>query len=204
MANILILYYSRRGSVRNLARGIAGGVESVAQCTAVMRTVPAVSMVCQSTAPSIPPHGDVYVDGDDLENCDGLILGSPTRFGAMAAPLNYFLQQTAPLWLSGALAGKPGAVFTSSGSMHGGNESVLLSMMLPLIHHGMVLVGIPYAGTQLAQTTSGGSPYGASHYAGETDDLPIDAVEQQLAETLGRRVAQCACALGDALRVRGD
>ena len=195
MKKILILYYSRHGSVRALAQAVAGGVESVAQCEAVIRTVPPVSAVCDAVENEIPASGDVYAALADLEGCDGLIVGSPTRFGTVAAPLKYFFEQTAPLWLSGALDGKPAGVFTSSGSMHGGQESTLLSMMLPLIHHGMLMVGIPFNGTPLAHTTTGGTPYGASHVAGGDNDLPLSDDEKRLAEVLGRRVGEVAVIL---------
>ncbi|WP_424946689.1 NAD(P)H:quinone oxidoreductase [Candidatus Spongiihabitans sp.] len=195
MTTVLILYYTRHGSISELAKHIGRGVESVTQCQAIMRTVPTVSTVCEATASAIPTSGDIYATTDDLENCDGLILGSPTRFGSIASPLKYFFDQTAPQWLSGTLADKPAGVFTSSSSMHGGQESTLLAMMLPLIHHGMVMVGIPYSGTPLAQTQSGGSPYGASHVAGGDNANPVSKEEQALAEILGRRVANCAAAL---------
>ena len=196
MKKILILYYSRHGSVAELARHIAGGVESVAECEAVIRTVPPVSTVCEAVENEIPESGDAYATLADLEACDGLIVGSPTRFGTVAAPLKYFFEQTASLWLSGALDGKPAAVFTSSGSMHGGQESTLLSMMLPLIHHGMILVGIPFNGTALSHTTTGGTPYGASHVAGADNRLPLSTDETRLTETLGRRVARWALMSG--------
>ena len=196
MKKILILYYSRHGSVRELARQVAGGVESVTDCGAVIRTVPPVSTVCEAVTGEIPESGDVYAVLADLEACDGLIIGSPTRFGTVAAPLKYFFEQTTPLWLSGGLDGKPAGVFTSTGSMHGGQESTLLSMMLPLIHHGMIMVGIPFSGTSLGHTTTGGTPYGASHIAGGDSSVPLSADEKRLAETLGRRVANCARALG--------
>ncbi len=198
MAKLLILYYSRHGAVAQLARHIAAGVEGVAQCEAVVRTVPAVSTTCEATAPPIPPRGDVYATLDDLAACDGLILGSPTRFGTAAAALKHFFEQSTALWLSGALDGKPGGVFTSSGSLHGGQESTLLAMMLPLIHHGMVLVGIPFYASPIGQTTTGGTPYGASHVAGSGAHRPISADEIASAEILGRRVATCAVALKSA------
>ncbi len=200
MKNILILYYSRHGSVAELARHIAGGVESVAECGAVIRTVPPVSAVCEAVENEIPGSGDAYATLADVEACDGLIVGSPTRFGTVAAPLKYFFEQTTSLWLSGALDGKPAAVFTSSGSSHGGQESTLLSMMLPLIHHGMVMVGIPFSGTALGHTTTGGTPYGAGHVAGVDNSRPLSADEKRLAETLGRRVARCAAALAGGCR----
>ncbi len=195
MAKILILYYSRHGSISGLAKHVCQGVESVGQCEAAMRTVPAVSTVCESTESEIPESGDLFATIDDLESCDGLILGSPTRFGTIASPLKYFFDQTASQWLSGVLADKPAGVFTSSSSMHGGQESTLLSMMLPLIHHGMVMVGIPYCHSPLNHTQSGGSPYGASHVSGSANNNPITQDEVSGAEILGRRVANCAVAL---------
>ncbi len=192
---ILILYYSRHGATADLARHVGRGVESLAQCEAVMRTVPAVSAVCEAVEEVVPRSGDVYASTDDLESCAGLILGSPTRFGAIASPLKYFFDQTVPQWLNGALKDKPAAVFTSSASVHGGQESTLLSMTLPLIHHGMIITGLPYSGTRLAQTQGGGSPYGASHVAGADGSLPVCDDEKALSEMLGRRVAGLAVAL---------
>lgn len=203
MKKILVLYYSRHGAVRELARAVAAGVESARGCEAVVRTVPAVSTVCEAAAPGIPASGDSYAELGDLESCDGLILGSPTRFGTIAAPLKYFFEQTAGLWLAGALDGKPCGVFTSAGSQHGGQESTLLSMLLPLIHHGMVAVGIPFCGTRLADTASGGTPYGASHVAGANAHPVLTRDETAFAETLGRRVARCASALATA-GIAGD
>lgn len=198
VSQILVLYYSRRGSVRELARAVAAGVESVRGCEAALRTVPAVSTVCEAAESDIPKSGDIYAALDDLESCDGLILGSPTRFGAIAAPLKHFFDQTAGLWMAGALDGKPCGVFTSGGSQHGGQESTLLSMLLPLIHHGMVAVGIPFSGTRLADTKAGGAPYGASHVAGANADSTLSADEIAFADILGRRVAKCAMALATA------
>lgn len=195
MTKVLILYYTRHGSIYQLAKYVSRGVEGVSQCQAIMRTVAAVSTVCEATSSDIPDSGDIYASTEDLENCDGMILGSPTRFGTIASPLKYFFDQTAPQWLSGALADKPAGVFTSSSSMHGGQESTLLAMMLPLIHHGMVMVGIPYCRTPLAHTQSGGSPYGASHVAGGDNANQVTQEEKVLAEMLGRRVANCAVAL---------
>ena len=197
MKKILILYYSRRGSVSSLSRYVAQGVESVTQCEAVLRTVPGVSTVCEAVEEDIPASGDIYASTEDLANCDGLILGSPTRFGTIASPLKYFFDQTAPQWLAGALCDKPGAVFTSSSSMHGGQESTLLSMMLPLIHHGMVIVGVPFVGTNLGHTNMGGTPYGASHVAGSNNNSDITDDEKAFAQILGKRVANCALKLGD-------
>ncbi|MDE2090220.1 MAG: NAD(P)H:quinone oxidoreductase, partial [Gammaproteobacteria bacterium] len=172
MADILVLYYSRHGAVAEMARHLARGVEEVADMQARLRTVPAVSAVCEAVADTIPESGPPYATLDDLRDCAGLALGSPTRFGNMAAPLKYFLDSTSSLWLSGALCGKPAAVFTSTASLHGGQEATLLSMMLPLLHHGMLLVGLPYTETELLSTRSGGTPYGASHLAGADSDLP--------------------------------
>jgi NAD(P)H dehydrogenase (quinone) len=192
MADILVLYYSRNGAVRSLAEAIAEGVERVPGMRARVRTVPAVSAVCEATEPDIPASGPPYCETRDLEECAGLALGSPTRFGNMAAPLKYFLDGTSALWLKGTLAGKPAAVFTSTGTMHGGQESTLLSMMLPLLHHGMLIVGLPYTEHALNTTASGGSPYGATHLAGVGADRPVDAVERGLAVALGRRLAETA------------
>jgi NAD(P)H dehydrogenase (quinone) len=191
------LYYSRHGSVKQLAYQIARGIESIDGCDAVLRTVPAVSSVCEATEVDIPENGDPYVSLDDLKRCDGLALGSPTRFGNMAAPLKYFLDQTAPLWLSGELVDKPAGVFTSTSTMHGGQESTLLSMMLPLMHHGMLIVGVPFAGSPLNRTTSGGTPYGASHVAGADNKNEFTEDEQQTARLLGERIARCALKLRD-------
>ncbi len=195
MADILVLYYSRHGATAEMARFIARGVEEVAGMQAKLRTVPAVSTVCEAVEEEIPETGPPYVELEDLQECAGLALGSPTRFGNMAAAMKYFLDGTSPLWLSGALAGKPAAVFTSASSMHGGHESTLLSMMLPLFHHGMLLLGLPYGETDLLHTRSGGTPYGASHLAGVDNDLPLSEEEQRLCSALGRRLAQTAKAL---------
>lgn len=195
MTKILVLYYSRHGSVSELAKIASHGVEQVDKCQAILRTVPAISTVCEATESDIPHSGDVYATVEDLENCDGLILGSPTRFGSIASPLKYFFDQTAPQWLNGALKDKPAGVFTSSSSSHGGQESTLLSMMLPLIHHGMVMVGIPFHDSPLGATDTGGTPYGASHVAGADNDQPISRDERVLAGILGRRVGNCAAAL---------
>ncbi len=188
---ILVLYYSRQGATREMARLIARGIESTGM-SARLRTVPAISADCEQTAPEIPDTGDIYATLDDLANCSGLLLGSPTRFGNMAAPLKYFLDSTTPLWLNGALIDKPAAAFTSTGSLHGGQESTLLSMMLPLLHHGMVLVGLPYAEPALLNTRTGGTPYGASHWAGGDGQQPISPDEVALCQALGRRVARWA------------
>ena len=188
---ILVLYYSRQGATREMARLIARGIESTGM-SARLRTVPAISADCEQTAPEIPDTGDIYATLDDLANCSGLLLGSPTRFGNMAAPLKYFLDSTTPLWLNGSLIDKPAAAFTSTGSLHGGQESTLLSMMLPLLHHGMVLVGLPYAEPALLNTRTGGTPYGASHWAGGDGQQPISPDEAALCQALGRRVARWA------------
>ncbi len=196
MKDILVLYYSRHGSTRELALAIAQGVDSVPGAQARVRTVPPVSTVCEASAPDIPADGPPYAETRDLEECAGLALGSPTRFGNMAAPLKYFLDGTSPQWLSGALAGKPACVFTSTGSLHGGQESTLLSMMLPLLHHGMLMVGIPYTESLLTTTLTGGSPYGASHHArADSAGHGISADEKALAFALGARVARTALRL---------
>ena len=192
MPEILVLYYSRHGAVEAMAQHIARGIESVDGMQARLRTVPPVAPTHDPEADSIPASGAPYATLDDLKECAGLALGSPTRFGNMAAALKYFLDGTSPLWLSGQLAGKPAAVFTSSSSMHGGQETTLLSMMLPLLHHGMLLVGLPYNEPALTRTTGGGSPYGASHVAGPDNDRPLDSDEKELCQSLGRRLAGIA------------
>jgi len=184
---VLVLYYSRHGATERLAQQIARGVEQ-AGVEARIRTVPAVSAVCEATADDIPDSGHLYASEDDLRNCAGLVMGSPTRFGNMAAALKYFLDGSSSLWMSGALIGKPAAVFTSSASLHGGQETTLLSMMLPLLHHGMVIAGLPYSEAALTTTQTGGTPYGASHVAGQ-DGRAVDDTELELAAALGRRVA---------------
>ncbi len=193
MVKILVLYYSRDGSTAEMANLIARGVESVKGSEAMLRTVPDVSTVCEKTASAIPREGAIYATLDDLKACDGLALGSPTRFGNMAAPLKYFLDGTTSLWFSGALSGKPAGVFTSTGSMHGGQESTLLSMMLPLMHHGMLVLGLPYSETALRETTSGGTPYGSSRVT--LDDSPISEHEKTLCLALGARIAKTALLL---------
>ncbi|AAU49441.1 flavodoxin [Burkholderia pseudomallei] len=200
MKDILVLYYSRHGATRELALAIAAGIDSVPGMQARIRTVPPVSTVCEATQPDIPDDGPPYAEPRDLDECAGLALGSPTRFGNMAAPLKYFLDGTTPQWLSGALAGKPACVFTSTGSLHGGQESTLLSMMLPLLHHGMLIVGIPYTETALSVTQTGGTPYGASHFARVADPARerISADEKTLAHALGARLARTASQLGAA------
>ncbi len=193
---ILVLYYSRGGKTAEMAARVARGVRSVEGIEARLRTVPPVSADTEATASSTPDEGAVYCDEDDLRHCSGLVLGSPTRFGNMAAPLKYFLDQTASLWLSGALIDKPAAVFTSTSSLHGGQESTLLSMMLPLMHHGMVIMGLPYSESGLRNTAGGGTPYGASHWAGEGNDRPLDSHEAALCAALGARVARWSQARG--------
>jgi NAD(P)H dehydrogenase (quinone) len=192
---ILVLYYSRHGATRKLAEFIGQGIDSVAGCEARLRTVPAVSTVTEATAPDVPDSGAPYVELRDLEECAGLALGSPTRFGNMAAPMKYFLDGTTAQWLSGALAGKPACLFTSTGSLHGGQESTLLSMMLPLLHHGMLVLGVPYTQPELMTTTSGGTPYGASHWSGISGMQPISDESRTLAVALGERLARAALKL---------
>ena len=195
MSEILVLYYSQGGAVRSMAQLVARGIESVAGAKARIRTVPKVSANCEATEPDIPASGDPYAELKDLEECIGMALGSPTRFGNMAAPMKYFLDGTTSLWLKGALIGKPATVFTSSGSMHGGNETTLLTMMLPLMHHGMVIVGLPYSEPALSSTSSGGTPYGASHIGGAMDDKLITDDEKKLCLALGKRLAETALKL---------
>ena len=196
MNDILVLYYSHTGAVREMARVVARGIESVPDTRARLRTVPKVSTVCEAVEPDIPDSGSPYVELKDLAECAALALGSPTRFGNMAAPLKYFLDSSGGLWLNGTLAGKPAVVFTSTATQHGGQESTLLSMMLPLLHHGMVLVGVPYTEPQLTATASGGTPYGASHVAGMDSARPLSEDERRLCLALGRRLAQVALKLG--------
>src|SRR3989344_7261706 len=197
MTEILVLYYSRYGNVAKMAQQISHGIESVTGCKARIRTVPPVSTVCESTADNIPESGPPFATYQDLEECAGLALGSPTRFGNMAAPLKYFLDGTSDIWFSGKLIGKPAAVFTSTASLHGGQETTLLSMMLPLLHHGMIIVGVPYSEPELTSTTGGGTPYGASHVAGAADDKPITEAEKKLCIALGKRLAETALKLND-------
>ena len=193
MRDILVLYYSVHGGTRVLAEAIARGVAEVPGMLPRVRTVPRVATVVERPEPAVPGDGPPYVELSDLEECAGLALGSPTRFGNMAAPMKYFWDQTSGAWLSGALAGKPACVFTSTGSLHGGQESTLLSMMLPLLHHGMLIVGLPYAGQpDVMSTRSGGTPYGASHHAGHDSGLSATAEELRLATALGRRLAEAA------------
>ena len=195
MPDILVLYYSRHGSTAELARQVCRGIESVPDMAARLRTVPSVSATTEAIEPAVPDSGPPFASHEDLAQCEGLILGSPTRFGNMAASLKYFLDGTAALWMSSALAGKPAAVFTSTQTMHGGQESTLLSMMLPLLHHGMYLVGLPYSEPALTQTASGGTPYGASHVAGHGSENRLTAAEAELARALGARVAGLAARL---------
>ena len=190
-----MLYYSVGGSVRRMAEFVAEGVERVPGAMARLRTVPKVASVTQAAAPAIPPEGAPYAELKDLESCAGLALGSPTRFGSMAAPLKHFLDGTSALWLNGTLAGKPACVFTSTGSMHGGQESTLLTMMLPLLHHGMVIVGLPYTQAALNATRTGGTPYGPSHVAGVADDQPVADAERALCIAQGKRLAEIALKL---------
>jgi len=194
MSYLLVLYYSRYGATEAMAKQIARGSEE-AGMEARLRTVPAVSTVCEAVADTIPDSGAPYVDEDDLENCAALALGSPTRFGNMAAAMKYFLDGSSRLWLKGALVGKPAGVFTSSSSLHGGQEATLLSMMLPLLHHGMLLSGLPYAEPDLMTTHSGGTPYGPSHLAGTDSKLPLSDEEKRLCQALGRRLAGIASKL---------
>ncbi len=192
MPDLLVLYYSRHGATRKLAEAIAEGIDATPGTAARLRTVPPVSTVAEATEPDIPASGPPYVEARDLVECTGLALGSPTRFGNMAAPLKYFLDGTGAEWFSGALSGKPACVFTSTGSLHGGQETTLMSMMVPLLHHGMLIVGLPYSEPDLMTTTSGGTPYGASHVAGSDAARALDPVERRLAVALGKRLATIA------------
>lgn len=197
MIEILVLYYSRHGSTAQLARQVGRGVNSVAGANARLRTVPPVSPATEASLPEVPADGPPYATLGDLAECAGLVLGSPTRFGNMAAPLKYFLDGTSGDWLAGSLRGKPAGAFTSTGSLHGGQETTLLSMALPLIHHGMLWVGVPYSETALSTTRSGGTPYGASHVAYDRGETELTREEATIAKTLGARVAAAALALGD-------
>ncbi len=192
---ILVLYYSRYGATAAMAQQIARGIEQVSGMEARLRTVPAISADCEATAPAVPADGAIYCTLDDLQHCAGLALGSPTRFGNMAAAMKYFLDGTAGLWASGALVNKPGAVFTSTSSLHGGQETTLLSMMLPLMHHGMLITGIPYTEESLHHTRTGGTPYGASHLANK-ENTQLSDDEVKLCQALGKRLATLAIALG--------
>jgi len=195
MTKVLVLYYSRHGATLALAKRVARGAELIENVEAVLRTVPEVSTVCEATQAAVPEHGAPYVTIDDLKEADGIAFGSPTRFGLMAAPLKYFLEQTSAQWLSGSLIGKPSGVFTSTSSMHGGQEATLLSMMLPLLHHGMVITGVPYSTSELMTTESGGTPYGASHVAGADNQKSISEEEHAICLSLGKRIAELAVQL---------
>ena len=195
MLKILVLYYSQNGSVLNLAREIAKGIDSMAGCEAVLRTVPKVSTVCEQVADNIPDSGAPYVSIEDLRTCAGLAMGSPTRFGNMAAAMKYFLDGTSGVWLSGDLIGKPASVFTSSSSMHGGQESTLLTMMVPLLHQGMMVLGVPYSEADVGSTKTGGTPYGASHVSGSEGKNQLSPAEKRIAFAQGKRLAQTALQL---------
>lgn len=197
MQDILVLYYSHRGAVRALAEQIAKGIDSVPGTQPRLRTVPKVSTVCEASEPAIPADGAPYVELSDLEECAALALGSPTRFGNMAAPMKYFWDGTIAPWQNGALAGKPATVFTSSGSLHGGNEATLLTMMLPLLHHGMILMGLPHSWHELSATKDGGTPYGASHVAGPQGNPSLSPEAARLAFLQGQRLAQLTLKLAD-------
>ena len=190
MIEVLVLYYSRHGSVKQMADIVARGIESVDGVQARIRTVPPVSPVSEATEPPVPKEGAPYVSHDDLKECAGIAMGSPARFGAIAAPLKYFLETTGSLWLSGTMVNKPAAVFTSSSSMHGGQEAALLSMIIPLLHHGAVIAGLPYTDDDLLKTSGGGTPYGASHVSGPDSNLPITDEEKRLCMQLGKRLAE--------------
>jgi len=192
---VLVLYYSRHGATAEMAGQIARGIEQTGEIAARLRTVPLVSATCEQVDDDIPVDGPLYCEQEDLRDCAGLVLGSPTRFGNMAAPLKYFMDQTSALWLSGALIDKPAALFTSTSSLHGGQESTLLSMMLPLMHHGMVIAGLPYSESGLMRSESGGTPYGASHWAGPDNERALDASEASLCRALGGRIARLALAV---------
>ena len=193
--DILVLYYSSNGATKDLARLIAEGIESVPGVNARLRTAPPISAVCEATEASVPKEGAPYVENADLQECIGLALGSPTRFGNMAAPMKYFWDGSASEWLNGALTGKPACVFTSTGSMHGGQESTLLTMMIPLLHHGMMIIGLPYSESDLMSTKTGGSPYGVTHLAHGEGSAPISPEEQRLAKAQGKRLAETALKL---------
>jgi len=195
VTEVLVLFYSIHGATESMARLVARGADEIPGAAATLRTVPRVSATVEERDPPVPDRGAPYVELSDLRRCHALVLGSPTRFGNMAAPLKHFLDTTASEWAAGALVGKPGAVFTSTSSLHGGQETTLLSMMLPLLHHGMVVAGLPYTEPQLLATTSGGTPYGASHLAGSANDRPVDEAEGMLCRALGRRIARLAIAL---------
>ncbi len=192
MTEVLVLYYSRSGATAALAREICRGVDAVTDVTARLRTVPPVSTVAEATESAIPDDGPPYAASEDLRECAGMVMGSPTRFGNMAAPLKYFLDGTGSEWLSGVLSGKPAGVFTSTSSLHGGQETTLISMAMPLLHHGMLIVGLPYTEAALSATTTGGSPYGASHVTWNKETDQLTAEEKELAQALGSRVAKIA------------
>ncbi|MFV2056749.1 MAG: NAD(P)H:quinone oxidoreductase [Thiohalomonadales bacterium] len=193
--DVLVLYFSRHGSIANMAQLIARGIESIPNCQARIRTVPAVSVVNEATADRIPDHGAPYVSYEDLVQCSGIALGSPSYFGNMAADLKHFIDGSTNSWLSGSLSGKPACLFTASSSQHGGQESTLLSMMLPLFHHGAIIVGLPYSESELMTTNAGGTPYGASHWTGPDNDQVITEQEKALCIALGKRLASCAVKL---------
>ena len=195
MREILVLYYSQTGAVRDMAQLVARGVQQVPGCAARVRTVPRVTAVSAAPEPGVPEAGAPYAELRDLEECIGLAVGSPTRFGNMAAPMKYFWDSTGALWLKGTLSGKPAALFTSTASLHGGQETTLVSMMLPLLHHGMLIVGLPYTEPELISTRGGGSPYGATHHAGGAGEIPITEHERRLSLALGRRLAEIASKL---------
>ncbi|MBW5802449.1 NAD(P)H:quinone oxidoreductase [Coxiella endosymbiont of Ornithodoros amblus] len=195
MPFILVLYYSRYGATAEMAEQVARGVERVNKIEARIRTVPSVSLKTEATEPDVPKYGPPYVTHDDLKNCVGLALGSPTRFGNMAAPLKYFLDTTSTLWQSGSLIGKPAGFFTSTASLHGGQETTLLSMMMPLIHHGAIIVGVPYSEAELFTTTAGATPYGPSHMAGPDSNWPLTQTEKNLCQALGKRLAEISLKL---------
>ena len=190
MGEVLVLYYSQSGAVKSLAQYVARGIEQVPGAKARLRTVPKVAPLTETISPAVPESGAPYAELRDLQECIGVAVGSPTRFGNMAAPMKYFWDGTGELWLKGALAGKPACVFTSTGTQHGGQETTLMSMMLPLMHHGMVLVGLPYTEPILSTTRTGGSPYGATHVAGLTNEMPVGEDEKTLAIALGKRLAE--------------
>jgi NAD(P)H dehydrogenase (quinone) len=195
MKNVVVLYYSRHGATADMALLIARGVESITGVEAILRTVPDISANCEATEPSVPNEGAPYITLDDLKQANALALGSPTRFGNMAAPLKYFLEKTSGHWLSGSLVGKPAGVFTSTSSLHGGQESTLLSMMIPLLHHGMIISGLPYTESELLTTQTGGTPYGPSHVAGADNSNPLSKEEKTLCKALGKRLAELATKL---------
>ena len=192
---VLVLYYSRHGATRTLAEQIAAGIESISGVEARLRRVPEISTTCEQTEPEIPDSGAMYIELDDLRHCSGLALGSPTRFGNMAAPLKYFLDSTSELWMNGALIDKPATAFSASSSLHGGQETTLITMLIPLLHHGMVYAGVPYSATELLETAQGGTPYGTTHVSGKRGDNDVDDNEQRLALAQGKRIARLALAM---------